>query len=129
MTNKDRSINTFLSIVFIIVGLYMSVGSVQTLFSSETDTLFRFSGQDIPAFYYLVKLGGGVISLMTGLVMWLRVSWSPGLALFTSGLLISHQLGNMGRLIYTNPVEAVAAAIILIILLQSFPYLIRRTYR
>ncbi len=129
MTKKDRSINNFLSIVFVVVGLYMSVGSLQTLFSTDIDTLFRFSDQDIPAFHYLVKLGGGLISLMTGLAMWLRVSWSPGFAMFASGLLVSHHLGNLGRLIYANPVEAVATSIILIILLQSFPYLIRRTFR
>lgn len=129
MNSNDRRIALFLSISFLIIGLYMAIQSLWNITVSGSDSLFQFEHQNIPAFRYITQLLIGLVSTLTGFAMWLRVSWSTGFAIFASGLLIAFTLNNMGRVIYSNPPEAIFMAIILIILFQSFPFLMRKTNR
>lgn len=129
MNTNDRRISLFLSISFFMIGLYMGIQSSWKIIVSESDSLFQFENQNILVFRYIAQLLIGLVSTLTGFAMWLRVSWSTGLAIFASGLLIAFTLNNMGRVIYSNPPEAIFMAVILIILFQSFPFLMRKTNR
>jgi len=129
MNRKDRNIHLFLLLFFIAVGLYMSISAGWDLLSAKQENLFDFENKDIPVFLYISQLMIGLISLFSGLVMWMRVHWAFSFSLFTSGLLMAFNLNNMGRAIYENPTEAIIMAIILIVVLQSLPFSIRQNQR
>jgi len=129
MNRKDRNIHLFLFLFFIAVGLYMSVSASWDLISTDQNELFNFENKDIPIFMYISQLLIGLLSLFSGLVMWMRVHWAFSFSLFTSGLLMAFNLNNLGRAIYENPTEAIIMAIILIIVLQSLPFSIRQNQR
>ncbi|MEP1152637.1 MAG: hypothetical protein ABJH08_12995 [Balneola sp.] len=129
MNRKDRNIHLFLFLFFIAVGLYMSISATWDLISTDQEVLFNFENKDIPIFTYISQLLIGLVSLFSGLVMWMRVHWAFSFSLFTSGLLMAFNLNNLGRAIYDNPTEAIVMAIILIIVLQSLPFSIRQNQR
>jgi len=129
MNRKDRNIHLFLILFLIAVGLYMSVSSGWELISTEQTELFNFENRDVPVFTFIAQLLIGLVSLFSGFILWLRVHWAFGFTLFTSGLLMAFNLTNMGRAIYENPTEAIIMAVILIIVLQSLPFLIRQNQR
>ena len=107
----------------------MSISAGWDLISADQEELFDFENKDIPIFMYISQLLIGLLSLFSGLVMWMRVHWAFSFSLFTSGLLMAYNLNNMGRAIYENPTEAIIMAIILIVVLQSLPFSIRQNQR
>src|SRR5690554_4528482 len=129
MNKKDRNITIFLFTFLIVVGLYMSISSAIILIGTDSELLFEFANQDMPIFNYIAQLGVGIVAVFSGVAMWLRLTWAPNIALFSSGLLIAHTLNNMGKAIYDNPVQAIIMVIILIIMFQSFPFLMRSSSR
>ncbi|HCT55111.1 MAG TPA: hypothetical protein DF712_21905 [Balneola sp.] len=129
MNRKDRNIHFFLFLFFIAVGLYMSVSAGWELISTDQEELFDFENKDIPIFMYISQLLIGLVSLFSGFVMWMRIHWAFSFSLFTSGLLIAYNLNNMGRAIYENPTEAIIMVAILVIVMQSLPFLIRQNQR
>lgn len=129
MNRKDRYIHFFLFLFFIVVGLYMSFSAGWELLGTDQEELFDFENKDIPVFMYISQLLIGLVSLFSGLVMWMRIHWAFSFSLFTSGLLMAFNLNNMGRAIYENPTEAIIMAIILVVVLQSLPFSIRQNQR
>ena len=129
MNRKDRNIHLFLFLFLIAVGLYMSLNASWELFSTDQEELFNFENKDIPIFAYISQLLIGLISIFSGLVMWMRVNWAFSFSLFTSGLLMAYNLNNLGRAMYENPTEAIIMSIILIVVLQSLPFSIRQNQR
>lgn len=107
----------------------MSISATWDLISTDQEVLFNFENKDIPIFTYISQLLIGLVSLFSGLVMWMRVHWAFSFSLFASGLLMAFNLNNLGRAIYDNPTEAIVMAIILIIVLQSLPFSIRQNQR
>jgi len=129
MNKKDRNISTFLVFFLATVGLYLSVSAIVTLVDTDSALLFEFVNEDIPVFKYIAQLVVGLVSILSSFAMWMRVSWASSLAIFNSGLLIAFNLNNMGQAIYANPVRAIIMAVILIIMFQSFSFLMRSANR
>jgi len=107
----------------------MSFSAGWDLISADQEDLFNFDNQDIPIFTYITQLVIGLISVFSGLVMWMRVHWAHSFSIFTSGLLIAYNLNNLGRAMYENPTEAIIMSVILIVVLQSLPFSIRQNQR
>lgn len=107
----------------------MSFSAGWDLISADQEDLFNFDNQDIPIFTYITQLVIGLISVFSGLVMWMRVHWAFSFSIFTSGLLIAYNLNNLGRAMYENPTEAIIMSVILIVVLQSLPFSIRQNQR
>tara|TARA_R110002096_G_scaffold434442_2_gene656002 strand:- start:29499 stop:29894 length:396 start_codon:yes stop_codon:yes gene_type:complete len=129
MNKKDRNITNFLVFFLVTVGLYMSISAIITLINTESGELFEFVNEDIPVFKHIAQLVVGLVSILSGFAMWMRVSWASSMAIFNSGLLIAFNLNNMGQAIYANPTRAIIMAVILIIMFQSFSFLMRSTNR
>ncbi len=129
MNKKDRNITNFLVFFLVTVGLYMSISAIITLINTESGELFEFVNEDIPVFKHISQLVVGLVSILSGFAMWMRVSWASSMAIFNSGLLIAFNLNNMGQAIYANPTRAIIMAVILIIMFQSFSFLMRSTNR
>ncbi len=129
MNRKDRNIHHFLLAFLIVVGGYMAVSSGLDLAAANQKDLFSIDNQDIPVFMYISQLLIGFVSLFSGFMLWLRTPRAFSFSLFNAGLLMAFHLNNLGRAIYENPTEAIFMAVILIITLQSLPFLIRQNQR
>ncbi len=129
MNRKDRNIHLFLFLFLIAVGLYMTLSASWGLLTSAQQNLFNVVNQDIPAFALIAQLLTGIVSLFSGFILWLRTSWAYSFTLFTSGLLMAFNLTNLGKAIHENPTEAIIMSVILIVVLQSLPFLIRQNQR
>lgn len=130
MTVKDRRIHLLLQIFFLFVGLYQIIQLINSLQSGQfSENLFEFQNNDLPA----LSMGASVIVIITSLVssfsLWTRTAWAYGFSLFTSGILFSYSLINLGPAIRQNSYEIIPIILVLIVILQSFPFLLRRSYR
>lgn len=130
MTVKDRRIHLFLQIFFLFVGLYQIILIINSLQSGQfSGNLFEFQNNNLPA----LSMGATIIVALTSLVssfsLWTRATWTYGFSLFTSGMLFSYHLINLGPAIRQNSYEIIPIIFVLIVILQSFPFLIRRSYR
>lgn len=130
MTNKDRRIQLFLQIFYLLAGVYTIISNFGALYSNRfPDDVFDYYQGDIPAFSLAAGFLTGAATIISGLTLWARVAWAYGFSLFTSGLLFCYNLEEMGNAIYRNPYEVIPMVIILIVVLQSFPFLLKRTDR
>ncbi|MEX0720124.1 MAG: hypothetical protein WD059_05615 [Balneolaceae bacterium] len=130
MTNKDRRIQLFLQIFYLLVGIYTIINTFGALYSSRyPDDIFDFYNSDIPVFSLAAGFITGFAALLSSFTLWTKVNWAFGFAIFTSGLLLCYNLLEMGNAIFRNPYEAVPMVIILVIVLQSFPFLLKQTDR
>lgn len=130
MNIKDRRIHLFLQIFFLLVGLYQLVRLIGSLQSGQfSGNLFEFQAGNLPALSIAASLVVGFTSLISSFSMWTRAAWTYGFTLFTSGILLSYHLINLGPAILDNSYEIIPIVIVLIVVLQSFPFLLRRSYR
>lgn len=130
MTSKDRKIQLLLQIFLFLTGAYVIGLNVWKLSSGHWDQgIFEFYNQEIPVFKVAAGVITGFISLISAWVLWMRVSWSYGFAMLAAGLLFGYNLLTLGEVIYSNPYHAIPMVLILVVMLQSIPFLIRRTSR
>lgn len=130
MTIKTRRIHLFLQFFFVSVGLFQIIkfsGMVQA--GDLSQNIFQFSNNNLPILQLTSIILSGLTSFICCFALWSRVKWVYGFCLFTSGLLFGFHLLNLGSAIYYNSYEIIPNVIILIVLLQSFPFLLRRSYR
>ncbi|MBD3617395.1 MAG: hypothetical protein HUJ22_12575 [Gracilimonas sp.] len=130
MTVKDRRIHLFLQVFFLFVGLYQIILLINSLQTGQfSGNLFEFQNNNLPA----LSMGATIIVALTSLVssfsLWTRATWTYGFTLFSSGILFSYHLINLGPAIRQNSYEIIPIIFVLIVILQSFPFLIRRSYR
>lgn len=130
MNVKDRRIHLFLQIFFLFVGLYQFIRLIHIFQSGQlSGNLFEFSFNDLPALTLAAGIIAGLTSIVSSISLWTRAAWAYGFSLFTSGLLFSYHLFMLGPAIHENSYEIIPFILVLIIILQSFPFLLRRSYR
>jgi uncharacterized membrane protein (DUF2068 family) len=130
MNVKDRRIHLFLQIFFLLVGLYQFIRLITALQSGQfSGNLFEFNFNELPALILAGGIIAGITSLISCLALWTRASWAYGFTLFTAGILFSYHLSMLGPAIHHNSYEIIPIIIVLIVILQSFPFLLRRSYR
>ncbi|MEX2362636.1 MAG: hypothetical protein WD597_03390, partial [Balneolaceae bacterium] len=127
---KDRRIQLFLQIFYLLVGIYTIINSFGAMYSNRyPGDIFEVHNNNIPAFSLATGFITGFTALISSFTLWTRVNWAFGFATFTSGLLFSYNLTEIGGAIYRNPYESVPMVIILVVVLQSFPFLLKQTDR
>lgn len=129
MTRKDRNIHFFLILFLLSIGVFMTINGTWQILNIEQDLLFDFENKQLPIFTFISELLIGLVCVLSAVLMWMRVHWAYGLVLFTSGLLIAFNLTNLGYAISQNPYNGIIMVVILIIVLQSLPFLIRKNQR
>lgn len=130
MNVKDRRVHLFLQLFFLLIGIYQIVklfGGMQA--NNYTRGLFEFQNNELPFLVLSASLITGITSLVTSFALWTRTAWAYGFSLFTSGILFIYHLMNLGKAIDQNSYEIIPIVIVLIVILQSFPFLLRRSYR
>ncbi len=130
MNIKDRRIHLFLQLFFLLVGLYQAVRLI-SIFQGNfmAEQLFEFQENTLPVLGLIGAFIACIASWVSSFALWTRASWAYGCSLFTSGLLFSLHLINLGSALQQNSFEIIPIIIVLIVILQSFPYLLRRSHR
>lgn len=130
MNKKDRRITIFLEFFFVLTGLYLVIMQAWELYTGVVPgNLFEFSDGSIPAFDVFAQFFTGLASFIAYWTLWARATWSAGWCMFTLGLLIYHNVHALGPAIHNRPASAIPMIIILLVVMQSFPFLIRNTRR
>ncbi|MBO6523106.1 MAG: hypothetical protein JJ971_04710 [Balneolaceae bacterium] len=130
MKRKDRQIQLFLQIFLLLSGIYLIGLNLWNLNSGMwNEGIFEFYNGEVPVFKLTAGFITGFLSLISFWALWIRAHWGHGFTLFVSGLLFAYNLIGLGEAIFVNPYHAIPMVFILIITLQSFPFLIRRTTR
>lgn len=130
MNKKDRQIQLFLQLFLLVTGAYILGFNFWKLSSGFwSEGIFEFYNQEVPIFKLSAGIIIGVMSIISAWVLWARASWAYGFTLLIAGFLFSYNLIALGETIYSNPYQAIPMVIILIVMLQSTPFLMRRTQR
>ncbi len=130
MKKKDRQIQLFLQVFLILAGVYLIGKNLWNLNSGLwNEGIFEFYNEEIPVFKLSAGFITGLLCLIASWALWIRAHWSYGFTLAISGLLFAYNLIGLGEIIYLNPYHAIPMVFILIVMLQSFPFLIRRSTR
>lgn len=130
MNKKDRRITLFLELFFLGTGIYILGVKVWDIYAGITPSnLFGLQNETVPIFDLLPQLLAGLASLVSSWALWVRASWAPGWGVFTLGLLLYGNIISLGPAIYEHPAQAIPMIIIVLVVMQSFPFLIRQTQR
>lgn len=130
MNKKNRRIRLFLQIFFLITGMYILGMKAWEISTGEVPgNFFSFHNGTVPVFNLLAHLFAGLASFIASWSLWSRVTWGPGWCMFTLGLLLYGNIDSMGPAIYNQPAQAIPMIIIVLVVMQSFPFLIKSTQR
>ncbi len=130
MNVKDHRIHIFLQLFFLLVGLYQFIRTFGELQAGQfSGNLFEFQVNNLPALTLTATIIAGLTSFISSFSLWTRAAWAYGFTLFTSGILFSYHLLSLGPAIQRNSYEIIPIILVLIVILQSFPFLLRRSYR
>lgn len=130
MKKKDRRVTLFLQIFFLVTGIYI-IGLQGFVMYDQAlaGSIFEVQNARVPAFAVFARFFAGLASLIACWTLWARASWSAGWCMFTLGLLLYHNIYALGTTIHNRPAEAIPMIVIILVVMQSFPYLIRNTRR
>lgn len=130
MKRKDRRVRLFLEFFFLAAGLYVIlVKGWGTFLNYYPGNLFVMQQGSIPVFPLISHLFTGLSCLVSAAVLWSRASWGAGWCLFTFGLLLYGNLQSIGSHITEAPAQTIPMIVIVLVVMQSFPYLIKETGR
>ena len=130
MNKKDRRIRLFLQAFFLVSGLYIIVNQMWQLYVGPLPpSIFDVYNARIPAFKIFAQSFAGLAGIIASWTLFARASWSAGWCMFTLGLLLYHNVYALGATIHSSPAAAIPMVIIILVALQSFPFLIRLTRR
>lgn len=130
MTLKHRRIHLFLQLFFLLTGLYEGFNIIKLILQPDLmQNLFTPLNAQLPIITIAVHIIALVLCFLSGIALWSRAVWSYGVSLFTSGILFAMNLHSLSAAIYENSFHIIPIIFILLVLMQSFPFLLRRSYR
>lgn len=91
--------------------------------------LFEFQLQEMPIFVVSAGLITGILSFVTSIMLWMRTNLAYGFTLFTGGLMLGYSLMELADVVYESPMHAIPLVLVLFVVMQTFPFLLRRTQR
>lgn len=130
MKRKDRRVRLFLELFFIMAGFYVLLGQGLEIFNSAyPGNLFEAYQGTIPVFNVAVYLFAGLSCFISAWALWSRISWAAGWSMFTFGMLLYGNIQSIGTTIIQAPAQTIPMILIILVVMQSFPFLIRETRR
>lgn len=130
MNKKDRQLHVFLQLFLLITGGYLVGYNIWKLSVGVwPEGIFEFHNRALPVFELSAGLITALMSLIAAILLWMRANWSYAFCLITSGLLVSYTLTELGGVIYTNPYHAIPMVLVLFVVMQTLPFLMRRSTR
>jgi len=130
MTLKHRRIHLFLQLFFLLTGIYEGLHAAQLVMQPDfVNSLFTAQNAQLPVISLSIHVLAMLLCLVSCLALWSRAIWSYGVSLFTSGILFALNLFSLSGAIEDNSFHIIPIIFILLVLMQSFPFLLRRSYR
>lgn len=130
MTLKHRRIHLFLQLFFLLTGLYEGFNIIKLILQPDLmQNLFTPLNAQLPIITLAVHIIALVLCFLSGIALWSRAVWSYGVSLFTSGILFAMNLHSLSAAVRENSFHIIPIIFILLVLMQSFPFLLRRSYR
>lgn len=130
MKKKERRVRVLLELFFLAAGLYVLIVKAWGFFEGiDSRSLFVIQRGSIPVFNLAAYSFTGLACIIAGWALWIRASWAAGWCMFTFGMLLYGNLYSIGTVITEDPAQTIPMIVIVLIVMQSFPYLIRETRR
>lgn len=130
MKRKDRRARLFLELFFLATGLYVLLIKGWAVFvTAYPATMFEMQQGTIPVFPLAAHLFTGLACFISSWSLWNRASWGAGWCMFTFGLLLYSNLLAIGSNITNAPAQTIPMIVIVLIVMQSFPFLVKETGR
>lgn len=130
MKRKERRVRLLLELFFIAAGLYVILIKAWGFFEGfDPNALFESRQGSIPVFNLAAHLFTGLACFIASWALWSRASWGAGWCMFTFGMLLYGNLHSIGLVISETPAQTIPMILIVLVVMQSFPFLIRETGR
>ena len=130
MNKRDRHIHFFLQIFMLLAGTYFLGYNIWKLSTGFWENgLFEFQLQELPIFIVSAGIIAGSFSLVSAVMLWMRTNLAYGFSLFTGGILLGYSLMELADVTFIAPMHAIPLVLVLFVVMQTFPFLIRRTQR
>ncbi|MFN1835616.1 hypothetical protein AB2B38_010170 [Balneola sp. MJW-20] len=130
MTSKDRKVQIFLFCFYLLTGLYLGYKSAMMILSGiESQSLFQYGEFGLPILGITISVIAAICSFISSFGLFIRVRWVYGFTLFTSGLMFCYAIENVGESLQRNPYESIPLILMIVIILQSFPFLMKKSFR
>lgn len=129
MKRKERRVRLLLELFFMAAGLYVLVFKAWGYFEGIEGSLFENRQGAIPIFNLAAHVFTGLSCFIASSALWVRASWAAGWSMFTFGMLLYGNLHSIGLVITEEPAQTIPMIIIVLVVMQSFPFLIRETRR
>jgi uncharacterized membrane protein len=130
MTLKHRRIHLLLQLFFLLTGLYEGLHAAELIMQPDlVNNLFIAQNTRLPIITLVIHIMAMLLSIFSGIALWSRAIWAYGVSLFASGLLFTVNLFSLSAAIQENSFHIIPVVLILLVLMQSFPFLLRRSYR
>ncbi len=130
MNKHDHRIQFFLQLFLLLTGLYIAGFNIWKLTSDYWGSgIFEFHLQELPIFRLVAGLIVGFTGIFAALFLWMRTPWAYSFCLLITGLLFTYTLFELGTVVFWMPYHAIPLSIILFVVMQTIPFLMRRTQR
>lgn len=114
----------------LLAGVYLLGFNIWKLISGYWEKgLFEFQLQEMPIFVVSAGIITGILSLVSSVMLWMRTNLAYGFSLFTGGLILGYSLMELADVVFYSPMHAVPLVLVLFVVMQTFPFLVRRTQR
>ena len=125
MNKKERRVRFLLELFFLAAGLYVLLMKAAGIFEGvDPGELFESRRGVIPVFNLAAYSVTGLACIIASWALWRRASWAAGWCMFTFGMLLYGNLQSIGAQITDNPAQTIPMIIIVLVVMQSFPFLI-----
>ena len=130
MNNQDQRIHFFLQLFLLVTGCYIAAFNIWKVTTGFWGSgIFEFHLQELPVFRLIAGLIVGFTGILAALFLWMRATWSFSFSLLVMGLLFTYTLFELGTVVFTMPYHAIPLSLILFVVMQTIPFLMRRTQR
>jgi hypothetical protein len=130
MNKQDQRVQFFLQLFLLATGCNIAGFNIWKITTDFwISGLFEFHLQELPVFWLVAGLIVGFTGIFAALFLWMRTTWAYSFSLLVTGLLFTYTLFELGTVVFSMPYHAIPLSIILFVVMQTIPFLMRRTQR
>lgn len=130
MNKQDQRVQFFLQLFLLATGCYIAGFNIWKITSNFWGSgIFEFHLEELPVFSLVAGLIVGFTGIFSALFLWMRATWAYSFSLLVTGLLFIYTLFELGTVVFSMPYHAIPLSIILFVVMQTIPFLMRRTQR
>ena len=130
MNKQDQRVQFFLQLFLLATGCYIAGFNIWKITSNFWGSgIFEFHLEELPVFSLVAGLVVGFTGIFAALFLWMRTTWAYSFSLLVTGLLFTYTLFELGTVVFSMPYHAIPLSIILFVVMQTIPFLMRRTQR